>query len=421
MDKNKEIHEAVRALCAAAGKAAPTLGLLSAAERNNALCAMADELRNGTEEILAANAGDLENAAANGVPSTMLDRLRLTAERIGAIANAITELVALPDPLAGSEEIARPSGITIRRVRAPLGVVAIIFEARPNVTADAAAIAIKSGNAVILRGGKEAIESNRAIVAALRRGLASKELCPDLIGLVSSTDRESANALMQMRGLVDVLIPRGGKGLIRNCVENAKIPVIETGAGNCHVYVDKAADLDMALAVTVNAKCQRPSVCNAAETLLLHEEVAATFLPHFYAATREWSLELRGDAATCAILPEALPATEEDFATEYNDYVMAVKVVKDVREAVDHIARYTTKHSECIITADDAAADYFCGMVDAAAVYRNASTRFTDGGEFGLGAEIGISTQKLHARGPMGPEALTTVKYIVSGNGAVRQ
>jgi glutamate-5-semialdehyde dehydrogenase len=299
-------------------------------------------------------------------------------------------------------------------------VVAIIFEARPNVTADAAAIAIKAGNAVVLRGGKEAIESNRAIVAALREGLSFTGLPEDLISLVCSTERESADALMQMRGLVDVLIPRGGKGLIRHCVENAKVPVIETGAGNCHVYVDKAADLDMALAVTVNAKCQRPSVCNAAETLLLHKDVAAAFLPKFYEATRNWNLELRGDEATRAILPEAVAATEEDLATEYNDYIMAVAVVNDVDEAIAHVNRYGTKHSECIITADDAAAERFCATVDAAAVYRNASTRFTDGGEFGLGAEIGISTQKLHARGPMGPEALTTIKYAVSGNGAVR-
>ena len=415
-----QIFEEVKALCMAARSAAPTLALLTDAQRNQALRAMATQLCEQTEAILAANNQDLQNADANGVPTVMLDRLRLTQARVQGVADAILQLVELPDPLVGGESFTRPSGITVRKVRVPLGVVAIIFEARPNVTADAAAIAIKSGNAVILRGGKEAIESNRAIVAALRRGLVQVGLSPDLIGLVSSTDRESANALMQMRGLVDVLIPRGGKGLIRSCVENAKVPVIETGAGNCHVYVDRNADLQVALRVTVNAKCQRPSVCNAAETLLLHRDIAANFLPDFYAATRQWNLELRGDAATCAILPEALPATEEDYATEYNDYIMTVKVVESIEEAIFHINRYGTKHSECIITTDTSAATLFTATVDAAAVYCNASTRFTDGGEFGLGAEIGISTQKLHARGPMGLEALTTVKYIVTGDGAIR-
>ena len=415
------VFEQVKALCLSVKAAAPALSLLSGEARNKALAAMADALCKNTDAILAANAHDLDNAAANGVPAVMMDRLRLTAARVAAIGSAMLELTALPDPLEGGERFTRPSGITVTRTKAPLGVVAIIFEARPNVTADAAAIAIKAGNAVVLRGGKEAIESNRAIVAALQQGLVAVGLSPDLIGLVTSTDRESANALMQMRGLVDVLIPRGGKGLIRNCVDNAKVPVIETGAGNCHVYVDKAADLDMAVTVTVNAKCQRPSVCNAAETLLLHRDIAAAFLPKFYAATRDWSLELRGDEAVCAILREATPATEEDFATEYNDYIMAVKVVDSVDEAIDHVNRYGTKHSECIITADAAAANLFTRAVDAAAVYHNASTRFTDGGEFGLGAEIGISTQKLHARGPMGLEALTTVKYVVTGDGAIRK
>ncbi|MBR6726687.1 MAG: glutamate-5-semialdehyde dehydrogenase [Clostridia bacterium] len=415
------IFEDVKALCQSAKAAAPALGVLSDTERNAALAAMAKRLTAATDTVLAANARDLSNAADNGVPSVMIDRLRLSTERIASIASAITDLIALPDPLEGAERFTRPSGITVSKVRVPLGVVAIIFEARPNVTADAAAIAIKSGNAVVLRGGKEAIESNRAIVAALQAGLCDVGLPAELIGLVSSTDRESANALMQMRGLVDVLIPRGGKGLIRNCVDNAKVPVIETGAGNCHVYVDGAADLDMALTVTVNAKCQRPSVCNAAETLLLHRSIAAAFLPRLYEATRAWSLELRGDAAACAILPEATPATEEDFATEYNDYIMTVKVVDSVDEAIAHVNTYGTKHSECIITADQTAADRFSAMVDAAAVYHNASTRFTDGGEFGLGAEIGISTQKIHARGPMGLSALTTYKYLVSGDGAVRK
>ena len=414
------VFEQVKDLCLRVKQAAPALSLLSGEARNEALRAMAKALCAHTDSILAANDRDLAHAADNGVPAVMIDRLRLNADRVSAIGNAILELTALPDPLVGGESFTRPSGITVTRVKAPLGVVAIIFEARPNVTADAAAIAIKSGNAVVLRGGKEAIESNRAIVTALQEGLTSVGLSPDLIGLVTSTDRESANALMQMRGLVDVLIPRGGKGLIRSCVDNAKVPVIETGAGNCHVYVDKAADLAMAVKVTVNAKCQRPSVCNAAETLLLHRDIAAKMLPAFYEATRKWDLELRGDEAVCAILPQARPATEEDFATEYNDYIMSVKIVDSLNEAIDHVNTYGTKHSECIITADAAAADLFTRAVDAAAVYHNASTRFTDGGEFGLGAEIGISTQKLHARGPMGLEALTTVKYVVTGEGAVR-
>lgn len=415
------IFDDVKNLCLSVRAAAPALGLTDSETRNKALLAMADALAASTDRILAANDRDLKNAAANGVPAVMFDRLRLTEARIAAIADAMRALTTLSDPLAPKETFTRPSGITVTRARVPIGTVAIIYEARPNVTADAAALCIKAGNAVILRGGKEAIESNRAIVAAMQAALVSVGLDPNAIGLVSSTDRESANALMQMRGLVDVLIPRGGKGLIRSCVENAKVPVIETGAGNCHVYVDKAADLDMALKVTVNAKCQRPSVCNAAETLLVHRDIAAKFLPAFYAATREWGLELRGDDAVCAILPETTPATEEDYATEYNDYIMTVKAVNSVDEAIDHIAAYGTRHSECIITADKEAADRFLGMVDAAAVYHNASTRFTDGGEFGFGAEIGISTQKLHARGPMGLDALTTVKYIVTGDGAVRK
>ena len=415
------VFEGVKELCLSAKQAAPALALTNGSTRNNALLAMANALQAQNQAILEANAHDLENAASNGVPTVMIDRLRLTEARLASIADAIRALTSLADPLHLDESFTRPSGITVTCAHVPLGVVAMIYEARPNVTADAAAIAIKSGNAVVLRGGKEAIESNRAIVKALKGALTQVGLDENAIGLIGSTDRESANALMQMQGLVDVLIPRGGKGLIRSCVENSKVPVIETGAGNCHVYVDRDADLEKALRVTVNAKCQRPSVCNAAETLLLHRDVAAAFLPKFYAATREWSLELRGDAHTCKILPEAIPATEEDFATEYNDYIMSVKVVDSVDEAIAHIGTYGTKHSECIITENGITATRFQGLVDAAAVYHNASTRFTDGGEFGLGAEIGISTQKLHARGPMGLEALTTVKYLISGNGAIRQ
>lgn len=416
-----EIFENVRTLCLSAKAAAPTLALTDNDTRNDILWAMSASLTEHCDVILLANKKDLENAERNGVPSAMLDRLKLTRERVQAIADAIEKLTELPDPLAKSEHLSGGNPkIDITRIRVPLGLVAIIYEARPNVTADAAALCIKSGNAVVLRGGKEAIESNRAIVLALQKALAENGVDPSAISLITSTDRESANALMQMRGIVDVLIPRGGKSLIRNCVDNAKIPVIETGAGNCHIYVDAEADLAIALPVTVNAKCQRPSVCNAVETLLVHRAVAAEFLPSLYEATRRWSLEFRGCPATCRILPQAIPATDEDFATEYNDYILSVKVVGNADEAIAHIATYGTRHSEAIITENDTVAAHFCDMVDAAAVYHNASTRFTDGGEFGFGAEIGISTQKLHARGPMGLDALTTVKYLITGNGATR-
>ena len=414
------VFDEVKALCLAAREAAPTVALADNDTRNRALLAMAEALCAQKDTILSANETDLASATANGVPAVMHDRLRLTQARIDGIADAMRALVTLPDPTAKSESWQRPSGITITKKQVPLGVLAIIYEARPNVTADAAALCIKSGNAVVLRGGKEAIQTNRAIVSAMQEALSSCGIDPRVIGLVVNTTRESAAALMQMRGLVDALIPRGGKGLIQNCVENAKVPVIETGAGNCHVYVDAAADLDKALAVTVNAKCQRPSVCNAAETLLVHRAQAAAFLPRLFEATRAWNLAFRGCAETCAILPCATPATEEDYATEYNDYILTVKVVDSVDEAIAHIDRYGTRHSEAIITEDAATAARFQARVDAAAVYHNASTRFTDGGEFGFGAEIGISTQKLHARGPMGLDALTTVKYLVTGDGTVR-
>lgn len=414
------VYEEVKALCEQARLAAPAVALAGNERRNAALIAAAESLISGTENILAANKKDLAAAAENGVPAVMLDRLRLDAGRVRAIADAMQALTSLPDPTEHSETWQRPSGLTITRVRVPLGVVAIIFEARPNVTADAAGLCLKSGNTAVLRGGKEAIHSNKAIVAAIREAIVPLGFPAASVSLVESTERESAVALMHQRGLVDVLIPRGGKGLIRSCVENATVPVIETGAGNCHVYVDAAAELSRAVAVAVNAKCQRPSVCNAAETLLVHRDIAAAFLPEFYRATREYNLILRADKRAREILPEAQIATEEDYATEYNDYMMAVRVVDSVEEAVAHINRYGTRHSECILTENDAAAEYFFTHVDAAAVYRNASTRFTDGGEFGFGAEIGISTQKLHARGPMGLDALTTVQYRITGDGCVR-
>ncbi|MBR2010143.1 MAG: glutamate-5-semialdehyde dehydrogenase [Clostridia bacterium] len=412
--------EHVKELCCRVRAAAPAVSVLDHAARCAVLQAMARELVANTDAILAANAEDLAHAAENGVPAVMMDRLKLTAERIVAIAEGVEALIALPDPLAGEESWDRPSGLHIIRKKVPFGVVAMIYEARPNVTADAAALAIKSGNAVVLRGGKEAIKTNCAIVTALGTALADCKLSPDVVGLVTDTSRDSAAALLSMRGLVDVLIPRGGKGLIRNCVDNAKVPVIETGAGNCHIYVDADADLEKALRVAVNAKCQRPSVCNAAESLICHRAVAEKFLPAFYAATRKWNVAFRACPLSLPLLPEATPATDEDFYTEYNDYIMSVKVVDSVLEAVEHINRTGTGHSEAILTENDEAAALFMNLVDAAAIYRNASTRFTDGGEFGFGAEIGISTQKMHARGPMGPEALTTVKYLVEGNGTVR-
>lgn len=414
------VTEEVKTLCEKARLAAPAVALAGDERRNAALIAAAESLAEHTGEILAANEKDLAAARENGVPAVMLDRLRLDETRVRAMADALRALTALPDPTARTETWERPSGLTITRAHVPLGVVAIIYEARPNVTADAAGLCLKSGNVAVLRGGKEAIHSNKAIVAAIRGAIVPLGFPAESVSLVESTERESAVALMHARGLVDVLIPRGGKGLIRSCVENATVPVIETGAGNCHVYVDAAADLAGALAVTINAKCQRPSVCNAAETLLVHREIAGAFLPELYRETRKYNLIFRGDARTCEILPEAEQAGEEDYATEYNDYILAVRVVDSVEEAVEHINRYGTKHSECILTENAAAAEYFFSHVDAAVVYQNASTRFTDGGEFGFGAEIGISTQKLHVRGPMGLEALTTVQYRVHGNGTVR-
>ncbi len=414
------IYAHVEAVSSAAKAASRTYAATGTAEKNALLCAMADRLMADCASILDANAADLAAAAENGVPSTMLDRLKLDERRLEGICQALREVAALPDPIGSGEQTVRPNGLIIRHVRAPMGCVGMIYEARPNVTVDAAALALKTGNAVVLRGGKEAIRSSCALVASMKAVLAEKGYSPDLIGLVEQTDREGATALMNMRGYIDVLIPRGGKGLIRSVVENARVPVIETGAGNCHLYVDESANLDKALRVAINAKCSRPSVCNAIETLLCHRAVADSFLPRLAEAGKPYGLELRGDEATCAILPDARRATEEDWDTEYNAYVLAVRIVDSIDEAIDHITRYTTGHSEAIITESLSAAARFRDEIDAAAVYVNASTRFTDGGEFGFGAEIGISTQKLHARGPMGLYALTTDKYLIDGNGQVR-
>ena len=414
------IQNHVETICRAAKEASRGYASTATADKNALLCAMADQLTADCGVILAANAEDLAAAAENGVPKTMLDRLKLDEKRLGGICDALREVAALPDPIGSGEQTIRPNGLVIRHVRAPMGCVAMIYEARPNVTVDAAALCLKTGNAVVLRGGKEAIRSSMALVESMRKALVVRGFSPDLIGLITMTDRAGATALMNMRGLVDVLIPRGGKGLIRSVVENARVPVIETGAGNCHLYVDAAADLAKAVRVAVNAKCSRPSVCNAIETLLVHKAVAADFLPAMAEAMADYKVEFRGDEEACALLPAAVPATEEDWDTEYNDFILSVRVVDSLDEAIAHIARYSTGHSEAIITRDPAAEKVFTIGVDSSSVYVNASTRFTDGGEFGLGCEMGISTQRLHARGPMGLEELTSYKYVITGNGQTR-
>ncbi len=399
------------------------LSELTEEQKNAALLAMADSLVADTDAILTANAADI--AAAEGVISpVMIDRLRLTADRIAGMAEGIRQVAGLPDPVGRVlEETRHQNGMTIRKVAVPVGVVAIIYESRPNVTSDAAALALKSGNVCVLRGGKEAYRSAAAIVAALRRALERVDITPDMINLVEDTTRQSAHELMTAEGYVDMLIPRGGAGLIRACVENATVPCIQTGTGICHVYVDKAADVDMALAILDNAKMSRPSVCNAAEVCLVHKDIAPTFLPHLKTRltdpARAHVAQLRLCPRAAAII-DGTPAGEQDFDTEFLDYVLAIRVVEDVEQAIDHIAAHSTHHSESIITADEGVAARFTAAVDSAAVYVNVSTRFTDGGEFGLGCEMGIATQKLHARGPMGLRELTTYKYIISGNGQTR-
>lgn len=392
-------------------------------QKNAALYAVAQALEEHSAAILKANAADVAAAREAGMTPALIDRLTLTAARIGGMADGVRQTAALPDPIGEVVEgFRRPNGLKIRRERVPLGVVGIIYEARPNVTSDAAALCLKAGNAVLLRGGKEAIRANIAVTAAIREGLASAGLPADAVQLLEDTSRETASAMMRMNEYLDVLIPRGGAGLIRSVVQNATVPVIETGTGNCHVYVDKDADVAMAAAIAVNAKASRPSVCNAAETLLIHADIAEKALPVIAAGMREHQVELRCCPRAAAILRdvETVAATEEDWATEYLDYILAVRVVDSLEEAMTHIAQYGTGHSECIVTDNERAAEVFLDGVDAAAVYVNASTRFTDGGEFGLGAEIGISNQKLHARGPMGLRELTTTKYIIIGNGQIR-
>ncbi|MBO5906763.1 MAG: glutamate-5-semialdehyde dehydrogenase [Clostridia bacterium] len=413
-------------ICERAKATAPKIAALSDEKRNTGLLCMADALVENTDCILRENALDIEAARSN-ISEVMIDRLRLSPERISAMANGIREIATLPSPLGTLiERTERPNGLIIDKVSVPLGVIAIIYESRPNVTSDAAALALKSGNVSVLRGGKEAYRSASAIVKALRSGLSRAGIPEDAVNLLEDTTRVGANELMRANGLVDMLIPRGGAGLIRACVENATVPCLETGTGICHIYVDKDADLDMATSIIVNAKTSRPSVCNAAEVCIVHKEVAKEFLPKLKGALVDdriasggTPVELRLDKEAKKIIP-GTSALDSDFDTEFLDYILAVRVVDSAEDAIAHIAEHSTHHSEAIITRCDNTASFFVNAVDSAAVYVNASTRFTDGGEFGLGCEMGISTQKLHARGPLGIRELTTYKYIIRGNGQIR-
>ena len=407
------------ALLARAAKAKRSIAYADTASKNALLQAMAAQLRAQKQQILLANASDL--AAVQGkISDVMQDRLRLTDARIEGMAAGLESVAALPDPVGNVvKQLHRPNGLLIEKVTVPMGVIAIIYESRPNVTADAAALCLKAGSVCVLRGGKEAIQSNTSIVAALKAGATAAGFDPDVICLVEDTTRESANELMTAEGKVDLLIPRGGAGLIRACVENATVPCIETGTGICHIYVDKAADLDMAVSILFNAKTSRPSVCNAAEVCLVHRDIAPAFLPLAAKKLAEKQVELRLDEAAAKII-SGKPANEHDFDTEFLDYILGVKVVDDLAGAIAHIAAHSTHHSDAIVTADEAAAQQFVREVDSAAVYVNASTRFTDGGEFGQGCEMGISTQKVGVRGPMGLEEITTYKYVVRGSGQIR-
>lgn len=405
----------------AAKKAAEAMTMISTATKNAALLSMAHELEQRSAMILAANAIDLEEARKKGVKRSFLDRLMLDESRIAGMADGLRQAAALPDPIGeGDYSTVRPNGLEIRRVRVPLGVVGMIYEARPNVTSDAIGLGLKSGNAVFLKGGSEAINSNKAIAGVLADAAYRAGIPDGAIQFVDSTDREAVRIMMRMNKYLDVIIPRGGAGLIKAVVENSSVPVIETGTGVCHTFVDVAADLQMALEIAVNAKVSRPSVCNAMETLLVHKAVAAKFLPMLAEAMAAKQCELRGCPACRELLPEMAEATEEDWSTEYGDLILSVKLVADVEEAIAHINKYNTGHSETIVTESLSNARLFQRRVDAAAVYVNASTRFSDGCEFGFGAEIGISTQKLHARGPMGLMALTSTKYLINGDGQVR-
>jgi glutamate-5-semialdehyde dehydrogenase len=404
-----------------AKKAERQLAQATTNEKNEALSLMADALIDSTDFIIEENKKDTDRAREAGISDSLLDRLTLTADRIAAMAQGLKDIVALPDPVGLVDSMwTNDAGLKIGKQSVPLGVIGIIYEARPNVTSDAAGLCFKSGNVVILRGGKEAFNSNKAIVKSLRQALEQSTLPTDSIQLLEDTSRETAREMMQLNRYLDVLIPRGGANLIKAVVENATVPVIETGTGNVHVYIDQTADHDMARDIIVNAKTDRPSVCNAAETLLIHKDVAKDYLPVIEEALAEWNVELRADDRAAAILRKSVPATEEDWSTEFLDYILAVKVVDSLDEAIAHINQYSTGHSEAIVTSDYFAGQRFHREVDSAAVYVNASTRFTDGFEYGFGAEIGISTQKLHARGPMGLPELTSSKYIVFGEGQIR-
>ena len=394
---------------------------LSTEQKNQALRCAAGKLIEQTEYLLEANQQDMNRAVANGMNRGLQDRLKLNPQRIQAIAEGLKQIAELPDCLGEvMESFERPNGLKLQKVRVPLGVIGIIYEARPNVTADAFGLCFKTGNAVILKGGSDALYSNKAIVKVLREALDSSGITPDAIQLIEDTDREVTREFMKLKTYVDVLIPRGSAGLIQSVVENSTIPVIETGTGNCHVFVDKDADIEMAVKIILNAKTQRVGVCNACESLVVHNEIKERFLPALAQALKEKNVELRGDERVCEVLSDCVPATEEDYGKEYLDYILSLKTVDSVDEAIAHINRYGTKHSECIVTENEENAAKFLNAIDAACVYWNASTRFTDGFEFGFGAEIGISTQKLHARGPMGLRELTTYKYQIRGNGQVR-
>ena len=393
----------------------------STEEKNAALLKVAEKLIANTDIILEANALDIKAGEENGMHPGLIDRLRLTKERIEAMAEGLRQIVTLPDPIGEvMEEFDRPNGLQIEKRRVPMGVIGIIYESRPNVTVDAFGLCFKTGNAVILKGGSDALNSNKAITAVIREGLAESGITEDAVQLIGSTDRAITASFMKMNQYVDLLIPRGGAGLIRSVVENSTIPVIETGTGNCHIYIDKEADLTMAVNIVTNAKTQRIGVCNACESLVVHEDIREAFLPALAEALKPHNVEMRGDEKVCEVLTDCIAATEEDYGKEYLDYIISMKTVNCVEEAIAHINKYNTKHSEAIITENKATAEKFLNGVDAACVYVNASTRFTDGFEFGFGAEIGISTQKLHARGPMGLKELTSYKYTVTGNGQIR-
>lgn len=415
-------YELVKAKAQAAKQAAAKLAVTSTAVKNAALLAMAAALEAQQSEILAANERDMTAAAAKGMKSSMLDRLKLTAERISGMADGLRQVAGLADPVGNViDGKTLPNGLHITKIRVPLGVIGIIYEARPNVTADAAGLCLKSGNAVILKGGSEAMESNKTVAAILAQAAEGAGIPAGSIQFIDTSDRQAVQNLIHMNGLVDVVIPRGGAGLIQAVVRNASVPVIETGAGVCHTYVDKDADVEMAMKIAFNAKVQRPSVCNAMETLLVHKDIADKFLPMMLMMYNSSAVEIRGDEAVQEYSGQVHPATEEDWSTEYGDLRLSVKIVDSIEDAMAHIAKYGTGHSECIVTDNYQAAQLFQYTVDAAAVYVNASTRFTDGNEFGFGAEIGISTQKLHARGPMALPELTSTKYLINGNGQVRK